>query len=633
MLTAAVGFVLSISLLRSQDQAASAERVNAGENCTFQADPDAYLAREAAIRTEVFENVKRFRAAGLAPTPASSIPRRNFIDDEVLTPLQNKNIPVAALSDDYEFSRRIYLDFAGRIPSVDEVRAFAADKNPNKRGELINRLAYGPGFTDRWMQFFGEWLGLTISNSNISVNPEGRNAFYFAVRSRLAANQPLDRMAWDILASGGNNFMNEQGLANWIAMGRMTGGPVQDQWDAMFARSASTFLGQGHYDCLLCHSGRGHLDLVSLWGTGTTRMQAWQMAAFFSKTDVHTATSVANANQWVITERSTGPYGINTTFGNRPNRSPVTQADGTQLRAVNPQFKGGPVVAPSVYSWRGVFASNVIRDRMFARNLANRLWKEMFGQGLVEPVDTLDPARLDPKKPPTDGTWQLQASHPVLLEMLADRLIATGFDLREFVSFMAASSTYQLSSRYAGDWNVGLANTYARHYPRRLSAEELYDAISAATGTADLNKLFVRTYADPLKYAIQLPDPSEPGGTGTGSTNGTFTSFANPFIRGNRDNTPASRGGSVLMQLTIMNNGYVTGRTKLNASPRLRTIRDMVDDTAMIQELYLTYLGRPASDTEIADGKQTLKDAPNRNSGIEDLAWVMVNKLEFIYSH
>ena len=90
-------------------------------------------------------------------------------------------------------------------------------------------------------------------------------------------------------------------------------------------------------------------------------------------------------------------------FGNRPRRVQIGL-----LRAASPAWRNGDSES-NTGDWRGLFATRLTADRMFARNFANRLWKEMFGMGLVEPVDQLDPARLDPKNPPTLDEWKAGA--------------------------------------------------------------------------------------------------------------------------------------------------------------------------------------------------------------------------------
>src|SRR5436309_2966047 len=118
---------------------------------------------------------------------------------------------------------------------------------------------------------------------------------------------------------------------------------------------------------------------------------------------------------------------------------------------------------------------------MFARNFANRIWKQLFNLGLVDPVDTLDPARLDPSNPPA-APWALQATHPELMERLAKEFTANYFNVRPFIRILVQSSAYQLSSRYDGDWSIEYVPLFARHYPRRMEGEEVHDAIAKATG-------------------------------------------------------------------------------------------------------------------------------------------------------
>jgi hypothetical protein len=209
----------------------------------------------------------------------------------------------------------------------------------------------------------------------------------------------------------------------------------------------------------------------------------------------------------------------------------------------------------------------LMNDPMLARNLANRLWKAMFNLGLVDPVDQLDPARLDPFNPPPDP-WTLQATHPVLLEELANNLANSNWDLRGFLRQIAQSSAYQLSSRYDGNWNIQSVPLFARHYPRRLDAEEIHDAISSATGV--FNKYTVQGFADPFQWAMQLPDTSEP------RSNGAVANFLNSFLRGNRDTTQRSQASSILQQLNLDERQL---RRKPHSSGRLANAAgDLEDD-------------------------------------------------------
>jgi hypothetical protein len=394
----------------------------------------------------------------------------------------------------------------------------------------------------------------------------------------------------------------------------------------MLVRSATAWLGMGHYDCLLCHNGARHLDQLSLWASRTTRTDAERMAAFFSRTRLnrYPAQSVSDfySNSTMVADAvTTAAYDLNTSFGNRPNRVPFGS---TKTLTPVYHFSGA---TPSDGNWRNAFAQFVISDPMLARNLANRLWKAMFNLALADPVDQLDPARLDPNNPPPEP-WTFQATHPVLLEQLAGFLSNSNWDVRAMLRLIAQSSAYQLSSRYDGDWNIQNVPLFARHYPRRLDAEEIHDAISAATGI--WNKYTVQGFGEQIQWAMQLPDTSEP------RSNGSVAGFLNSFLRGNRDTTQRSQVSSILQQLNLMNDNFVVSRTRVAASPTLLAISKITGNTSMLDQLFLTFLSRLPTEYERARALTYLQNATTtaaRNAAIEDLAWVCINKLDFLFSY
>ncbi len=109
----------------------------------------------------------------------------------------------------------------------------------------------------------------------------------------------------------------------------MQGGPAQDIYDQQAANVAETFLGMAHMNCIMCHNGRGHLDLLSLWGKSATRTSAWNLAAFYSHTTQTRTPSVAGQTQpyyWAVRDNMDPraiDYRLNTTTGNRPARAPI----------------------------------------------------------------------------------------------------------------------------------------------------------------------------------------------------------------------------------------------------------------------------------------------------------------------
>ncbi len=605
-------------------------------NCSFQTRPEEFLTAQARAMQQVHTRAVKFnRERGVS---AGEIPRRNFIDDEIFSKLQNLNVAAAPLSTGEEFLRRVSLDLTGRLPSPEEVRDFLASPNASKRDAMIDRLLASPEFNDKWTWWAADWLQVNSVSTTFSRQPNGRNAFFLWLKAKIGEGSSLKDIAYESVTGSGLNYLMETGAANFPLNAVTPNGPVQDTYDTMLVKTASTFLGVGYYDCLLCHSGRRHLDELSLWGRGATRTDAQRMAAFFSRMQftLHPDSNTRgtfHAGSRVVLDRAAGQYDLNTTNGNRPARcalnATVANNRCSATGNLTPEYQYNRATPAPGRSWREAFADNMVMDPMFARNLANRLWKELFNLGLVDPVDTLDPARLDPANPPP-APWTLQATHPELLEKLAQELAAGGFAIRPFLKTLVSSSAYQLSSRYGPDWKYEYVPLFARHYARRLEGEEIHDAIVKATGVMPSYPIADFPYS-PLQWAMQLPEPREPA-----ANNGNARVFMDAFLRGNRDTQQRSQAGSILQQLSLMNDTFVVTRNKTAASPILRTLAAGADFNATIEELFLRFLSRKPTPAELGEAMKPLRAATTqaaRNAAIEDLAWVLINKTEFLFSY
>ncbi len=589
-----------------------------GADCRFQRDPAEFLNRSERLRGEIDLRARlmRFGREAARPVAPDSLPSRNFIDQEILGKLTNKSVMAAPLSSDEEFLRRITLDLTGRLPDTDEIRAFVAEKSDTKRDAAIDRLLASPQFVDRWAMWMGDLLQntATLVNAASNRNAEGRNAFHAYIRDAVSKDKPLSVVAGEVVAAKGNNYDPEAGAANF-PMGASTAmGPIQDTYDTMLVRTATTFLGLGHYDCVLCHDGRGHLNQVSAWGTRQTRLGAQGMAAFFSRMSF---TPSSPRNSFMVADGTDGGYDLNTNSGNRPDRLRV----GSITRVMPGYREAGDAAVEG--EWRAAFAAGMVRDPMFARNLANRLWKQMFGLALVDPVDSLDPARLDPSAPPA-APWDLQATHPELLGKLAAELVKQDFKLRSFLRFLTQSTAYQLTSRYDGEWSSDYVPLFARHFARRLEGEEVHDAITKALGTP--SDFAVTASPARVTWAMQLPDTIEP------ASDVVARNFMNTFLRGDRDTQERSQSGSIQQQLVLMNDAFMADRVKVGRSPKLAALAQL-KDTELIDEAYLTFLSRRPNDGERGAAAAFLAKAQNRNEAVEDLAWMCINKAEFLFSY
>ncbi|MBA3976171.1 MAG: hypothetical protein C0504_18345 [Candidatus Solibacter sp.] len=609
-----------------------------GQNCSYRNDPQGVELQAYRARQDAYERVVRFskgaRQAARSVSP-DSIPRVNFVDEHIFDRLKTEGVASAALASDETFLRRVMLDLTGRIPTVKEIREFAADTSAGKRSGLIDRLLNSPEFNDKWTMWLGDLLGNAQVNSNRNLQFRGRNAFHFWMKEAIEQRVSFRDIAYGAIVGAGRNYDQSAGGTNFMVRSFHTMGPAQDTYDMMLVRTATAFLGMSHYDCILCHDGRRHLDTISLWGAAAKRADAQKMASHFSRTTM-TAYKTSDTTEYyylsfLVDDVRNGSYGLNTSSGNRPNRTPAT-VDGVTTASYTPAYRNGKVPAAG-RTWRESFHAAMAEDELFAVNFANRLWKAMFGLGLVDPVDTLDPARLDPKNPPP-APWELQASHPQLLADLAHVARGQDFSLREFLRVLAESSAYQLDSAYDGAWDITKASLFARHIPRRIEGEEFHDALMAATQTLPANRGYtVEGWGDMrVAKAVQLPEPVEP------RSNRAVAQVMDTFSRGNRDTVPRSQSGSILLQLNVMNNALITERIRQtggSASPFITGLTRNENNGQVVEELFLAFLSRPPSEYErgVAMKQLTGKSGAARNTAIEDLAWSLVNKIDFIYSY
>ncbi|HTA66778.1 MAG TPA: DUF1553 domain-containing protein [Bryobacteraceae bacterium] len=563
---------------------------------------------------------------GTLMNPATS----NTIDRYLFQAMAQANVTPAPATTDYEFVRRVTLDLNGRIPTAAQVTSFVNDTSSDKRSKYIETLLASPEWADKWTIYFGDFFQNNSRNTQIVRFPDGVVAFNNYIRSSLTSNKPYNQMAREIISATGTDSYT-QGELNWLVGGVVTGGPQQDIWDQQTANIADTFLGLAHVNCLLCHSGAGHLSSLSLWGSQMTRQQAWGLSSFMSRTDNPRTTVATNVYYWGLADntRYKTDYPLNTTTGNRPARQPA----GT-LKNIAPAYLFGNQ-GPGAQNYRVALAQFVTSDFQFARAAVNFMWAEFFGMGIVDPPDQFDPDRLDPSNPPTapwptDPTqaWPLQPSNPQLLDGLAQDFINSNYDLKGLMREITNSQAYQLSSRYNGTWDPSWQTLFARKMVRRLWSEEVHDSITQSSGaipTYNMGAVYGTT-----SWAMQFPEPLN-----TPDGNGPVNNFLNAFLRGNRDDQPRRGDGSISQALDLMNDNFVMSRMQYSKAPKgglLTQVQGMPNDQA-VNTLFLNVLSRYPTSDEMTKAMGHLASTSTRNQELEDLLWSLYNKVDFVFNY
>jgi len=598
------------------------------------------------------------------------------IDDNIFGTLAVAGVTSAPHSTDAEFLRRVTLDLTGRIPTVQEVTVFLADASPDKRAQTVNRLLDTPQWADRWTMFLGDLLRNTTVTAQVNRYPNGRDAFHIYLLDSLRANKSYDQIAREILAASGTNdgryypaefasyeeyistIQDYEGnpvtptAASYMVGALTRGGPVHDTYDAGAFNVARDFLGVSQMDCILCHDGDGHLDDLSVWGGQAKRSEAWGLAAFFAKTALvrpRRAPAPPEGGQgprprwWDVVDlenitgtvppqlrRIPGEYVLATTTGNRPERQPEDNGGEAVAAPVYPFGAGGGPKGGE--SRREALGRLLTADIQFARATVNYVWREFFSRGIVEPPDQFDLGRLDPANPPPDP-WEIQPSHPYLLQALADGFVENGFDLKWLMREITNSRAYQLSSRYKGEWDAAYEPLFARYQAKRLSAEQIHDALVLSSGV--VQPYVVSRSLEPVPFAMQFPDvqgvPRAPR-RDTETLVGASVSFLDAFLRGDREETPRSAEATIIQALHLMNSPLVIERVKASQANGALAALLGQNDGVLVTRLYLRVLSRYPTAEELAAGVQLVQSG-NRTEAAEDLMWSLYNKVDFIFNY
>ncbi|MCE9563448.1 MAG: DUF1553 domain-containing protein [Planctomycetes bacterium] len=497
------------------------------------------------------------------------IPANNFIDQKLIAKWKDLGLTPSALCTDDEFLRRLYLDAIGTMPTPDEIRAFLADKDSKKRSKAIDKVLERGEFTDWWALKWGDLLRI----NRTALQEKGMWSFHNWVRAQVRDNVPADQFVRDIVTAEGSTFLD--GPANFFKIGRGA-----DEWAET---TAQLFLGI-RIGCAKCHH-----HPFEKW----SQDDYYGLTAFFTRIGTKPSQEFGLfGSETVIFIRSAGE-------ASHPRKRITVKPmplDGDPKQSWDDEFDRRKRLA----DWL-----TTPENKMFSRNLANRFWGYTMGHGLVEPLD--DMRATNP------------ASNPELLDALAEDFAKAKFDVKHLLRTIFNSRAYQLSATTTDGNKIDAANTHFTHRTvRRLSAEQLADAVDYATGTRE------KYTGLPLgTRAIQLPDSEV--------KSYLMDTFGRParqvLCECERTGAPNIAQAMHLLNGTTLNGkiGAATGRIeKLTA--------DKVPLPKAIEELYLVTWSRLPSADEAKKAEGWVKSAPTVKDGLQDLLWVLTNSREFLFN-
>jgi Protein of unknown function (DUF1549)/Protein of unknown function (DUF1553) len=607
----------------------------------------------AMVPAGVWANAKE-AAPGSGDSKAQPIDMASVaakIDALVVKGYADHKVTPTRPTNDAEFLRRVYLDAAGRIPTLEETRAFLGSSDPHKRAKLVDQLLDSPGYNSQMYNFWGDLLRIQsrMRGDETQSYPEW-------VKASIKQNKPYDKMVYEMLTASGNP--RDDGAAGyWLRDQGMTLDTV--------AITAQAFLGT-KIGCAQCHD-----HPFDDW----TQKDFYQFAAFAEQ-----VTTRGNRDDPRLRElrsvykskdldpkvrqalqRLTRPlqYGVS-----EDSRKKLHLPNDYKYNNAKP---GSAVEAKVIFgdlphdgndqSEREVFARWLTSkdNPRFAKAIANRMWKKVMGFGLVEPVD--------------EFYNDTQGANPALLAYLTQLMKDVNFDLKAFQRVLLNSKTYQLTVPH----DELTRDTYFAQGAvlRRMSAEQLWDScLTLAVPNPDVREgppsLYGRdqymmklldeckTGEDILalakkmvenekefraKAAAQLRERARDRGRGGFAANlaraSEMPAPAQPgtFLEefGQSDREGLNRGSaepSVPQALTLINGQTVpllTGRQ----SQLMQAVADAKSTQDKVEVIYLSILNRQPATGEMDIALDEVK--AHGEQGYGNLVWALINSREFIF--
>lgn len=590
----------------------------ASHQATFLAASNNQWSRAAELTSSVFGQRSEVGACG----GSIMLPRNNFIDDYIVGKIEADGIPHSDVCTDEEFIRRAYLDLTGRVPPANAVLDFLANPSATKRAELVDALLDTEEYVDRWTMRFGDMLENALNSPANPLLFDGRTIYYDKIKDFVQNNLPYNQFVTELLTAEGDSFVTPE--VNFFGRSWENMANRCDVIDNTVIQAGQRFLGIPIL-CVSCHNGAGHLDRTNLYLVSKTRRDFWGVGAFLSQAN-YTRPNAGLGVKYIFefsTYAAEAGYRNNSpgcSGGVRPARTPATQVTMANYFFTGEQPEDGQ-------NRRSELARILTSDRQFARATVNYLWKELLGMGIVDPPDAFDLARMDPDNPPP-APWTVQPTHPDLLERLATEFIARNYNIKDMLRLIANSTAYQLSANFPGTFEADYAFYFARHFAKRMTAEQLLDSVYLATGLNDT--LTIRDTPathnmGTVQWAMKMPDPTEP-------TQANIRDLLNTFLRGTRDDRVREPEGSMLQAMALLNNNLIVNKIRsTTAGSLVRTLLNEpgLTDGDLVDRLFIATLSRYPTAEERTKALDMLSQ--NRSLGAENLHLALFNKLDFLF--
>ncbi|MEC9002364.1 MAG: DUF1549 domain-containing protein [Planctomycetota bacterium] len=514
----------------------------------------------------------------------------------------------AALSTDTEFLRRIYLDLTGRIPTPRETLQFMQQGDMNKRVQLIDHLVTQPEHARHLQHFFDVMLMERLPKKHVTLE-QWQTYLYDSCRD----NVSWEQMTWDILSADGAQPATRS--AARFLLDR------EVKPELVTRAIGRVFLGRD-LQCAQCHDHPAIDDYP--------QRHYYGLVSFFSRAYLF---NDPKSKQASIGEKAEGTTKFTSVFTNEEATTFPRVLDLPVF--TDPMPDKEPYVTKPDKNARGVPKYSRLEhlpgaithadNQAFRLNIANRLWHFMMGRGFVEPLDMFH----------ADNP----ASHPELLQLIADDLHDHRYDMRYLLRQLARTEVYQRSSILkTEDESVKLRYTAAHIKP--LTAEQLAWSTMLATGLVDITRQATiqaflaskpgngkATTTVPMDWAsLQLHLETELNK----ALQSQVTQFTTAF---SRTDGPGEFNATANQALFLANSPLISTWLRPRGDNLVARLVAQPDSAKLAAELYLSVLSRLPDATETARITKFVDAFPERTTTIQELVRALLCSAEFRFNH
>ena len=482
----------------------------------------------------------------------------------------------AEIAGDGEFLRRIMLDLVGYPPSGDQVKVFILDKDEEKRAKKIDQLLASEDFADLWTRkfmgvFFGNYHNVVMDTSpKLSGNARKRIVKNFEnwFKMRLAKDTGWNYIVFDILDARGKDE-GDPALAYKLSFWKGEGHAIE------FASGVSQ-----HFLCIRLLCARCHDHPFAGWKVkdyyGLAAFNVREKAMGYGKSSEkdaveHVDVKYAHKGEMMIKRAP-------------PSTKPNPQVILAKGGKAGPTFLFGGQCPDGADRARYLAMAMTSKgNRWLPLALSNRVWKWLFGTGLVEPVD--------------DFKATSKPLSMAVLKAMANTLKSEEFSLQTLIRGVCNSDTYQRSCSSGADYTTV---TFHKTSVQPLSGEQLINAIWVAT----------------------TGKPVRDGGAKARGMIGSLFPAGSVWC----EVTPLPSNAQ--QALLLRNNGDVN--RLISNGGEARRIRNLnVSLEQKVVELFMAVLCRMPNQKEFERYLKFIK----ANSGFEDAMWTLMNTTEFVTKH